>query len=234
MSSGHTRWAYHFADPRSEDDAALAGNASLSLARGRPGDIVVIPLITERGVTVGSGLMRKPGLVEAIRAIPGIGAVRLSPIGGTIGPGGPEWLALLMVVRLPEALARPLDALLGAALHLLQRPLAPYGLELAPGRVAGAWCPGFSDLAVQGRKLVGIGFKLTREVALMRAVVGLREPSPADLHSLDAGHRAFGPGVQSDSLTWLGQLIHRPRLTQTEAIHLLASANPLLPEKISA
>ncbi|MHB1575459.1 MAG: hypothetical protein ACYCX9_02945 [Candidatus Dormibacteria bacterium] len=210
----------------------VAGSAGLGLAPGRPREIRVIPLRTVYGVTVGPGPARLPGVVDAIRKIPDIGAVRLSPVGGTIGPGGPDWLHLLMVASLPQPLTRPLDVLLAAALGTLERRLIRHRLELTPGKVTGAWCPGFSDLSVGGKKLVGVGFKLTREVALMRAVVGLRMPPPAHLLALDISHRTFGPGIAGDRLTWLGDLVGMPGLTQEEAIPLFAGEEDPRPEKI--
>jgi hypothetical protein len=225
-------WSVRFHEPRSEDDELVAGAAALELVPGRAGEIVVVPLLTSQGVTVGPGPARQPGVVEAIRAIPDVGAVRLSPIGGTIGPGGPDWLSLLMVARLPQPLARPLDVLLAAVRETLEARLCQYQLELTPGRVAGAWCPGFSDLSVQGQKLVGVGFKLTREAALVRAVLGLREPEPAHLRALDLAHRVLGPGISSERLAWLGELTGMPRLSQRQAIRLFCGAQDPEPEKI--
>ncbi len=225
-------WSARFDEPRSESDPVVAGAAALDLVPARPGEVLVMPLLTARGVTVGPATARQPGVLAALRAVPDLGEVRLSPIGGTIGPGGPEWLSLLMVARLPQPLARPLDVLLAVVRGTLERRLRRYGLELIPGKVAGAWCPGFSDLSVGGRKLVGVGFKLTREAALIRAVVGLRRPETAHLRALDLAHRAFGPGIASDRLTWLGELTGMPGLTQSEAISLVAGAGDPQPEKI--
>ena len=39
--------------------------------------------------------------------------------------------------------------------------LGGFGVHAATGRVEGGWCPGFSDVAVDGRKLIGLGYKVT-------------------------------------------------------------------------
>ena len=226
------RWVTRWTDFRLEEDPGLSGNGPLLLAGRDPMEAVAVPLRTASGVTVGSGLWRRPGVVDAIRAIPGIGLVSQSPIGGTLGPGGPGWLHLLLVARLPDPCPRPLDSLLWLATDLLQVALEPRGLHLISGRVEGAWCPGFSDLSIEGRKLAGVGFKLTRELALVRLIVGLSRPPSEWLAALDASHRVAGSGIDPAALCWLSDLLHLPDLSQEEAVRLLASSKTPEPEKI--
>src|SRR5437899_3170901 len=52
---------------------------------------------TLRRVAVGAGLGRRAELLEAVRAIPGVDSVVVSPAGGTFIVGGPAWLGLAAV-----------------------------------------------------------------------------------------------------------------------------------------
>jgi hypothetical protein len=197
-------------------------------------EMLVAPITSPRGVTLGSALTRKPGLVEAIRLVPGIGEVRLSPIGGTVGPSGESWLGLAFMARLPNPCPRPLDQLMAGVTGFLRGWLGPRAAALEQGRVDGAWCPGFSDLAVDGRKLVGLGFKLTRDTAVVRAIIGVRRPGPDELLALDACHRVFGPGLDPGRLGWLADVIELPELDQAGAVRMLLGPQLPRPEKIWA
>jgi len=229
---GPEPWVTRWTEFRDEEDPGLSGDGPQLLAAERPMEVVAVPLRTAFGVTVGSGLWRQPGMVDAIRAIPGIGRVSLSPIGGTLGPGGQEWLHLMLVARPPDPFPRPLDSLMALTTGLLQAPLRPSGLRLVGGRIDRAWCPGFSDLAVDGRKLAGIGFKLTRELALVRVIVGLRRPPPERLAPLAASHQVAGFELDPEALSWLGDLLRMPDISADQAVRLLASASAPEPEKI--
>ncbi|MHB1526291.1 MAG: hypothetical protein ACYDEA_05375 [Candidatus Dormibacteria bacterium] len=234
QEAGHAcSWRLRVGAVRREGDPELEGGLALKLVPDLPGEVLLIPLTSAAGVTLGSAIWRKPGLVEAIRGLPGLGEVRLSSIGGTVGPGGASWLSLLFVAHLPDPFPRPLDQLLAAFLAFLDGKLKPWALILEKGRVEGAWCPGFSDVAVSGRKLAGLGFKLTRETALVRAILGVRPPSSVELETLDAAHRTFGPGVQGERLCWLSQLLELPDLDHDGALQLLVGRPPVQPEKIS-
>ncbi len=215
---GRTR----FVEPRSEDDPSLGEEGALLLAPQHQGDTVAIPVTSSRGVTLGSSIWRKPGLEDAIRGVPCVGQVRLSPIGGTVGPVGPCWLGVLLVTRLPTPSARPLDLMLKVAQGLLQRGIARFGARVESGRVEGAWCPGFSDLSVEGRKLAGVGFKLTREVGLARLIIGVRRPGEGELAALDGCHRALGLEVREERLSWLNEVIGRSSLDWGAALMLIA------------
>ncbi len=225
-------WRLRVGEVRREGDPELEGDLALKLVPDLPGEVLLIPLVSTAGVTLGSAIWRKPGLVEAIRGLPGIGEVRLSSIGGTVGPGGASWLSLLFVAHLPDPFPRPLDQLMAAFLTFLDRKLGLWDVSLERGRVEGAWCPGFSDVAVSGRKLAGLGFKLTRETALVRAILGVRPPSSAELQALDTAHRTFGPGVHGERLCWLSQVLQLPDLDHEGALRLLVGGPPVQPEKI--
>ncbi len=173
---------------------------------------------------MGPSLARRPEVVAAISAVPGVGEVRLSPIGGTVGPGGPGWLSILFAVHLSPGLPRPLDQVLDLVSSWLRQRLD--GIDLQRGRVPGAWCPGFSDLALAGRKLVGVGFKLRREEALARAVICVQAPTAEELAVLNSCHLAFGEGVTASSLTSLAEALRRPGLTREVSLQLLGIPPP--------
>ncbi|MGA7172677.1 MAG: hypothetical protein WCB86_01050 [Candidatus Dormiibacterota bacterium] len=201
-------------DPRLNSDprgglSALAGEITLQFLR------------TSRGVTLGSTLTRRPELVAQIRGIEGIGAVRTSPIGGTVGPGGEHWLSFLAVARLPDPCPRPLDRLTSALRTFIQDQLSSSRVRLQQGRVEGAWCPGFSDMAVDGRKLAGLGLRLTAGWGLVRGVIAVSPPDREELQCLDACHLVFGPGVDPSHLTSLAELPGLAGTDRSAALRLL-------------
>ncbi len=224
MRVGIPGWAVEQATSRSEDDPLLSPARIFDLVPAAPRCALVLPLLSRPGVTLGPSLARRPQVVAAISAIPGIGEVRLSPIGGTVGPGGPGWLSLLFAVHLPPEVPRPLDQVLDLVGSWLHDRLG--GIDLQRGRVGGAWCPGFSDLAVGGRKLVGVGFKLRRDEALARAVICVRAPTGQELEALNSCHLAFGEGVAAHSLTSLAEALGHPGLTREAAMELLGIPAP--------
>ncbi|MGA8428152.1 MAG: hypothetical protein WB801_11310, partial [Candidatus Dormiibacterota bacterium] len=164
---------------------------------------------------------RQPEVVERIRQIPGIGSVRISSIAGTVGPGGEHWLGLLAAARLPVPSAKPLDGLNLSLLRFLEQRLKPYGVALQLGRVKGAWCPGFSDIGLNGRKLAGLGLRLTGGWGLVRGVVAVSPPSADELHRLDQCHRTFGPGLDYATFTSLSQIPGLSPIRQETALQLL-------------
>jgi hypothetical protein len=217
-------WTVEQATSRSEDDPLLRPGRIFELIPSEPGRALVLPLLSRPGVTLGPSLARQPEVVAAISAIPGIGEVRLSPIGGTVGPGGPGWLSIIFAVHLPAGVPRPLDQVQGLVSSWLRDRLG--GVDLHRGRVAGAWCPGFSDLALGGRKLVGVGFKLRRDEALARAVICVRAPTDQELEALNSCHLTFGEGVAAPSLTSLAEVLGRPGLTREAVMELLGIPAP--------
>ncbi|HEY6537470.1 MAG TPA: hypothetical protein VI138_00315 [Candidatus Dormibacteraeota bacterium] len=213
-----------------EDDPALADpRAGLE---PRPAEVSLLLLRSPEGVTLGSALTRRPEVVAEIRQIPGIGDVRTSRIGGTVGPGGEHWLGLLAVARLPDPCAHPLDRLTEALRAFTAERLASFGAVLELGRVEGAWCPGFSDLSIGQRKLVGLGLHLTAGWGLVRGVVAVSTPDQAELVRLDRCHRTFGPGVDPARMTSLSELPGLEGIDREKAIRLLGDRD-LVPAKMA-
>ncbi len=168
-----------------------------------PGEVHIQLRRTRRRVTIGAGLARRPELVAAVRALPGLPGLALSPTGGTFVIGGTGWMGLTAVGLAPDGPALPLDWMVEALRRWLAAALA---VPLTAGRVEGAWCPGFSDLGAGGRKLVGLGFRLRRRVAVARGVLAVTAVAPADLALLQACHQLIDLEVQPESCTSLAEL----------------------------
>lgn len=198
-------WPVVVAGIADESDPRLVHDPRAGLS-ARSGEITLLFLLGERGVTLGSSLTRQPGLVERIRQIPGIGVVRCSTIAGTVGPSGEHWLGFLALARLPQPCPRPLDRLTGSLRNFLEGRLSPFGVRLSQGRVDGSWCPGFSDLGWEGRKLAGLGLRLAQGWGLVRGVVAVSPPGADELECLDRCHRLFGPGLERGRLISLADL----------------------------
>lgn len=217
-------WAVEEGGTRAEHDPLLNPDRIFDLVPPEPRRALVLALLSRPGVTLGPSLTRRPEVVAAISAIPGVGEVRFSPIGGTVGPGGPGWVSILFAVHLPPGQPHPLDQVLNLVRSWLMDRLG--GIDLQRGRVVGAWCPGFSDLAVAGRKLVGVGFKLRRDEVMARAVICVRAPTAEELETLSSCHLAFGEGVAATSLTSLAEALGRPGLTREASLQLLGIPAP--------
>ncbi len=206
----------------------VADEAEVALREGvgsglepAPGELALLLLTSPRGVTLGTALTRRPELVQRIRAVPGLGEVRLSPMAGTVGPGGEHWLGFLAAARLEGSLSRPLDLLCSSVRGFLEERLGPRVAGLAQGRVEGAWCPGFSDLGLGGRKLCGLGLRLVQGLGLVRGVVAVSPPDGAEMEALDACHRVFGAGLRRDRMISLSEIVGREDLGREEAIRWL-------------
>jgi hypothetical protein len=225
------RWPVNVVGVGDEDDPNLESDPKAGLT-AEPGQISLRLLRGRAGVTLGSTLVRRPEVVEGIRQIPGIGTVRISPIAGTVGPSGDHWLGFLAVARLPEPSAKPLDALTQSLLAFLEQRLEPYGVRLALGKVVGAWCPGFSDISWGGRKLAGLGLRITKGWGLVRGVVAVSPPEADELQRLDQCHRAFGPGVDYSTLTSLADIPGLNGIDPERATNLLGGVAEA-PEKMS-
>ena len=170
---------------------------------GEPGRVQLQLRTTVRRVAVGAGLARRPDLLAAVRALPGVAAVVTSPAGGTFIVGGPAWLGLCAIGTPHPGQPMPLDWLVGALRTWLEAALRPLGLEPQIGRVEGAWCPGFSDVAVAGRKLAGLGFRVTRDAVVMRGVIAVEPIGDADWDLLVACHRLIDVELRRESSTSL-------------------------------
>jgi hypothetical protein len=176
-------------------DAATTGEVLVQLRRTTP------------RVTVGSGLARRPGIVDAVRALPGSPLVTTTTAGGTFVVGGPGWLAFSAVGRAPREGPLPLDWMCDALAAWFGARLGAAGLPgVQRGAVEGAWCPGFSDLNVEGRKLVGIGFRLTRERVLARGMIAVTRLEHDQLELLRGCHALIGKEVRREACTSLEEL----------------------------
>jgi hypothetical protein len=160
------------------------------------GEIAVQLRSTVRRVAMGAGLARNSELVDAVRHLPGVPAVVTSPVGGTFIVGGEAWLGLCAIGSPPAGQPMPLDWMFHSLRRWFELSLQPFGVVPTVERVEGAWCPGFSDIAVGGRKLAGLGFRVTRERVVMRGVMAVRPMSEADLDVLVRCHRLIGVEVR--------------------------------------
>jgi hypothetical protein len=219
-ASAPAPWPVTVVGTADEDDPTLLADPRAGL-EAEPGEISLLLLRSSQGVTLGSTLVRRPELVARIRSIPGIGTVRTSKIGGTVGPGGEHWLGLLAVGRLPDPCPRPLDRLTDSLRAFLEHRLGGGSVRLEKGRVEGSWCPGFSDLSLGGRKLAGLGLRLTGGWGLVRGVVAVSPPDPEEFHRLDLCHRLFGSGLDPTTLISLAEIEGLAGTDREKAIRLL-------------
>jgi hypothetical protein len=160
------------------------------------GEIALQLRSTVRRVAIGAGLARNTDLVEAVRNLPGVPAVVTSPAGGTFIVGGEAWLGLCAIGSPPVGQSMPLDWMLHSLHRWFERALEPFAVAATVERVEGAWCPGFSDIAVGGRKLAGLGFRVTRERVVMRGVMAVRPMSDDDFDVLVRCHQLIGVDVR--------------------------------------
>ena len=168
---------------------------------------------TVRRVAIGAGLARNEELVDAVRRLDGVPAVVTSPAGGTFIVGGDAWLGLCAIGTPPAGQPMPLDWMLHSLHRWFSAALAPFGVEPELGRVEGAWCPGFSDLAVAGSKLAGLGFRVSRERVVMRGVLAVGPMSEADLDLLVRCHRLIGVEVRAGTAISLAEASGHDGLT---------------------
>jgi hypothetical protein len=170
---------------------------------GQPGSVRIQLRSTLRRVVIGAGLARRPEMVASARALPEAPAVVTSPAGGTFIVGGPGWLGLAAVGVPHEGQPMPLDWMCAALMGWLGERLGAAGVEVRMGRVDGAWCPGFSDVAAGGRKLAGMGFRVTRGWVVMRGVLAVRPVDDADWTLLAACHRLIDVDIRRGAATSL-------------------------------
>ncbi|HWF58654.1 MAG TPA: hypothetical protein VG520_09900 [Candidatus Dormibacteraeota bacterium] len=173
---------------------------------------------TVRRVAIGAGLARDAHLVDAVRRLPGVPAVVTSPAGGTFIVGGEAWLGLCAIGSPPPGQPMPLDWMLHSLHRWVVAALAPFSVVATVERVEGAWCPGFSDLAVSGRKLAGLGFRVTRDRVVMRGVMAVRPMSDADFDVLVRCHRLIGVELRRRSAISLAEAGALPGIDVTTAI----------------
>lgn len=214
----------HVAEVTAERDPTVAPEIPWHLA-GPPGVVAMQLRSTLPRLAVGAGLARRPQVVAALAALPGAPPVTVSPAGGTVVVGGPGWLGLTAVATVPEDGPAPLDWTMGALRRWFVAALAPLGLRPTIGRVAGAWCPGFSDVAVGGRKLAGLGFRVRRRLVLVRGMLAVRPVSTADWELLVAGHRLLGIELDRAAATSMVEATGDDRWTVTAALERLAAVS---------
>jgi hypothetical protein len=183
-----------------------------------PGLVAVQLRTTMRRVLIGAGLGRRPELVESVRNLPGLPGLAVSPAGGTFIVGGPGWLGLCAVGTLPGARRAPLDWIMDALRAWFAEALRPLGVAVQVGRVENAWCPGFSDIAVDGRKLAGLGFRVTRGLVVMRGVLAVSTPTAEDVALLQACHRLIDLQVDPATLTSLADCTGDPTWDDARAV----------------
>jgi hypothetical protein len=186
-----------------------------------PGRVALQLRTTVRRIAVGAGLARDAALLECVRRIDGVPAVVTSPAGGTFVMGGDAWLGLCAIgVPIPGQ-PLPLDWMLRSLHAWFDAALEPLGVRVGVGRVDGAWCPGFSDISTAGRKLAGLGFRVTRDWVVMRGVLAVAPLTDADLRLLAACHRLIGVEVRRDAAISLSEACGRPGLTVPQVIDLM-------------
>jgi hypothetical protein len=183
-----------------------------------PGAVAMQLRTTVRRVMIGAGLARRTELVEAVRNLPGLPGLATSPAGGTFVVGGPSWLGLCAVGTLPDTHVAPLDWMMDALRAWFVAALDPLGLSVQTGKVEGAWCPGFSDVAVDGHKLAGLGFRVTRGMVVMRGVLPVTAISDADLRLLQATHALIDLRIDPGTLTSLAEVTGDPTWTVERAV----------------
>jgi hypothetical protein len=172
---------------------------------GEPGTVAVQLRTTVRRVAVGAGLARKLDLLAAVRALPGLPGLATSPAGGTFVIGGPGWMGLCAVGVPPPERGMPLDWMNDSLGAWFRTALAGFGVSAGTGRVEGGWCPGFSDVAVDGRKLIGLGYRVTRDWVVMRGMMAVAPIAEDDMDLLIACHRLIGVEVMPAANTSLAE-----------------------------
>lgn len=185
---------------------------------GEPGMVALQLRTTVRRVAVGAGLARKPELLAAVRALHGLPGLATSPAGGTFVIGGPGWMGLCAVGVPPPERGMPLDWMNGSLSSWFRSALSGFGVDAVSGRVEGGWCPGFSDVAVGGRKLIGLGYRVTRDWVVMRGMMAVAPIAEEDMDLLVACHRLIGVEVVPGANTSLAEAAGLPSLGVTEVI----------------
>lgn len=193
------------------------------------GEIALQLRSTVRRVAIGAGLARDSDLVEAVRTLPGVPAVVTSPAGGTFIVGGEAWLGLCAIGSPPAGQPMPLDWMLHSLHRWFESALQPLGVVPLVRRVEGAWCPGFSDIAVAGRKLAGLGFRVTRERVVMRGVMAVRPMSDEDFDVLVRCHRLIGVEVRRATAISLCEAARSPDLDVATTIDAFRAVTTSVP-----
>lgn len=174
-----------------------------------------------RRVAMGAGLARRSELVAAVQEVPNLPGLVTSPAGGTFVIGGAHWLGVAAIGTPPPGEALALDWMVRALHGWFDQRLRTVGVSVELGRVEGAWCPGFSDLSAGGRKLVGLGFRVTKDWVVMRGVFAVHPLDDADLELLTTLHALIGVDVVRAANTSLAEETGDDTWTAQRAITLL-------------
>lgn len=189
-----------------------------------PGGIAIQLRTTLRRVSIGAGLARKADLLEAVRALPGLPSLVSAPVGGTFVIGGPAWVGICAIAVPPAGITvAPLDWTMAGMRRWFEAALQPLGLRAGVGRVEGAWCPGFSDVGVAGRKLAGLGFRVTRERIVVRGMINVLPVAPVDFGLLRACHHLIDVEIVPEAAISLAEALGERGWSAERAIAHLAA-----------
>jgi len=169
--------------------------------------VVVLPILAAVVVAV---VVLAAGIRVGMLLAPRVDARGKSDSQRVAPPG--EALIRSAIGSPPPGQPMPLDWMLHSLHGWFANALAPFSVLTTVERVEGAWCPGFSDLAVSGRKLAGLGFRVTRDRVVMRGVMAVRPMSDADFDLLVRCHRLIGVELRRDSAVSLAEAGGAPDL----------------------
>ena len=230
LPDGGVGTSVRVAEVTAERDVAVELPLPLHLL-GPAGTVSVQLRTMLRRVAMGAGLARRSELVAAVQAVPNLPGLVSSPAGGTFVIGGDHWLGVAAIGKPPPGDALALDWMVRALQGWFNKRLGAVGVSVELGRVEGAWCPGFSDLSVRGRKLVGLGFRVTRDWVVMRGVFAVQPLDDADLALLTALHALIGVDVVRSANTSLAEETGDSSWTAERVIALLSGEDhPVLAE----
>jgi len=169
------------------------------------GSVAIQLRSTVSRVCVGAGLARHPELLERMHDAGGM-PVAPSPAGGTVVVTGPGVLGFCAIGVPPAEATFSLDWMLGKVEQWFRAALATYDVEdVSVGKIDGAWCPGFSDIAVGGKKLVGLGFRVTKDWVVVRGVMPVAPYDSLEINALINCHRLIGVTVEPEKFVALKQ-----------------------------
>jgi hypothetical protein len=223
------RTTVRVAEVTSERDMAVELPLPLHLL-GPAGTVSVQLRTMLRRVAMGAGLARRSELVAAVQNVPNLPGLVTSPAGGTFVIGGDHWLGVAAIGTPPPGDALALDWMVHALHGWFNERLSTVGVSVELGRVDGAWCPGFSDVSAGGRKLVGLGFRVTKDWVVMRGVFAVQPLDDADLELLTALHALIGVDVVRAANTSLAEETGDSTWTAQSAIALLIAEDQPLKE----
>lgn len=156
-------------------------------------------------VAIGPSVARRQDVVEAIHKATSLPIIAMDA-GGTISYLDPSWLRMELEMDTPSG--SPIDDVLSVLMNLANKVVAP--THFTTGTIEHSWCPGFSDLGVGGKKLIGSGIHLRGTHVILRASFPVTPLTPSTFTLLDTLHRALGRDVRPDCVTSLSELLGHP------------------------